>query len=282
MRVGLVLEGGAMRGMYTCGVIDVLMENGIVFDGVIGVSAGAVFGCNYKSKQVGRAIRYNKRFCGDKRYMSIRNLLTTGDLYGREFCYKTIPEKLDLFDTETFEKNKLDFYVVATDVKNGEPIYYKCHKGDAYDIKWMRASASMPFVSQVVKIDNYELLDGGLTDSIPFEWFIKQGYARNIVVKTQVANYRKKHHKMLWLVRLFFLRRPIIAKLLIKRYKLYNEQLRKLRELEQNGDVLVIEPSEYISIKRLERNADKLQQMYDLGRRDAIAKMGEIRQFLSK
>ena len=134
MKTGLVLEGGAMRGMFTAGVLDVLMEHGITVDGAIGVSAGAVFGCNYK------------------RYASFGNLLRTGNLYSEQFCYHTVPEKLDPFDAKTFREDPMDFFVVCTDVRTGDPIYHKCRTGDAEDIQWMQASASMPLAAKIVKI----------------------------------------------------------------------------------------------------------------------------------
>ena len=126
MKHGLVMEGGAMRGLFTAGVIDVMMEEGIGFDGAIGVSAGAVFGSNYKSNQPGRGIRYNLRFCQDPRYSSFRSLAKTGDLFGADFCYREIPDHLDPFDREAYESSPMDFYVVATDVHTGKPVYHNC------------------------------------------------------------------------------------------------------------------------------------------------------------
>ena len=143
-KTGLVLEGGAMRGMFTCGVIDVLMENGIRFDGAAGISAGAVFGCNYKSRQIGRPVRYNKNYCKDPRYCSDRSLIKTGDLYGADFCYRELPDVLDPFDRETFKNDPMEFYIGATDVKTGKAVYHKCTDGGEDDLLWMRASASMP------------------------------------------------------------------------------------------------------------------------------------------
>ena len=167
MKTGLIMEGGAMRGMFTAGVLDVLMENGLVTDGAIGVSAGAVFGCNYKSHQIGRVIRYNTEYCNDKRYASFKNLVKTGNLYSEQFCYHEVPEKLDPFNEAAFAASPMDFFVVCTDVKTGEPIYHKCRKGDAEDVRWMEASASMPLAAKIVKIGHYGLLDGGVADSIP-------------------------------------------------------------------------------------------------------------------
>ena len=185
MKTGLVLEGGAMRGMYTAGVLDVMMENHVEVDGVIGVSAGAVFGCNYKSKQIGRAIRYKKKNCYDVRYVSLKYLIKNGDLYGAEFCYNELPNRLDPFDVKTYQENPVDFYVTCTDVHTGRPVYHLCNRGDAEDIQWMRASASMPLVSRIVSVGGYDLLDGGISDSIPIRWFLKQGYKKNIVILTQ-------------------------------------------------------------------------------------------------
>lgn len=167
MKTGLVLEGGAMRGMFTAGVLDVLMEHGLTTDGTIGVSAGAVFGCNFKSHQIGRVIRYNTEYCNDKRYASFRNLLRTGNLYSEDFCYHEVPEKLDPFDEEAFRASPMDFFVVCTDLRTGDPIYHKCRSGDAEDVRWMEASASMPLAAKAVRIGHYSLLDGGVADSIP-------------------------------------------------------------------------------------------------------------------
>ena len=172
----LILEGGAMRGMFTCGVIDVFMENGINFDGAAGISAGATFGCNYKSRQIGRAIRYNKKYSRDWRYCSLRSLIKTGDLYGAEFCYHTMPEQLDPFDTETFRNDPMEFYIGATDVETGEVRFHKCTDGGDTDIEWMRASASMPVVSNIVSVDGYRMLDGGIVCSVPYEYMEQQGF----------------------------------------------------------------------------------------------------------
>ena len=170
---GLVLEGGAMRGMFTAGVLDVFMENNINFDGVIGVSAGATFGCNYISRQIGRTVRYNKKYCKDPRYCSFRSLITTGDLYGTDFCYNKIPNELDPFDNDTFRKSDIDFYIVATDIETGKPIYKKYDVDDPDCLLWMRASASMPLASRIVEAGSKKLLDGGMSDSIPVKEFEK-------------------------------------------------------------------------------------------------------------
>ena len=278
MKVGLVLEGGAMRGLYTAGVLDILMENQIEVDGVIGVSAGAAFGCNYKSRQIGRVLRYNTKYCNDPRYSGLRLLLTTGDLYGKDFCYKEIPERLDVFDAETFKKNPVEFYVVCTDVHTGEPIYKQLCKGDAEDIEWMRASASMPLVSNVVSVGGRDMLDGAVSDSIPVEWFINQGFEKNIVVLTQQDGYRKK--KLPRALKFLLHKYPAIAHGMINRYKHYNAALEKLKLLEAEGRVVILRPTAPLGVDKVEKNPDKLRHAYEIGRKDALEKLEQIRSFL--
>ena len=195
MKKGLVLEGGAMRGIFTAGVIDVLLENDIYFDGVIGVSAGACFGCNYVSKQIGRTLRYNLKYCQDPRYCSVRSLIKTGDMFGADFCYHDIPETLDPFDTETFVASSTEFYVVATDIESGEPVYRKMTDCKGEDLEWIRASASMPLASRIVEIDGGKYLDGGIADSIPLDAFQKMRYEKNVVILTRPDGYKKSPNK---------------------------------------------------------------------------------------
>ena len=199
-KTGLVLEGGAMRGMFTAGVLDVMMENGIRFDGAMGVSAGAVFGCNFKSGQIGRSLRYNMRFCDDPRYCSFESLIRTGNLYGVDFCYDEIPNKLDPFDAQAYRENPMPFYAVCTNVETGKAIHKRLDRGDSRDMQYFRASASMPIVSQIVEADGYKLLDGGITDSIPLLAMERRGYPRNVVILTQPLGYVKEKSGILPLV----------------------------------------------------------------------------------
>ena len=171
MKKGLILEGGAMRGMFTAGVMDVLMEHQIEFDGVIGVSAGAAFGCNYKSGQIGRVLRYNTRFCADKRYGGVESWLKTGNIYNTEFCYGEVPLKHDPFDFAAYDRSLMEFYVVCTDIETGLPVYHRYEGWEDHGFDWIRASASMPVVSETVEIDGQKLLDGGISDSIPVSYF---------------------------------------------------------------------------------------------------------------
>ena len=280
MKTGLVLEGGAMRGMFTAGVLDVLMEHNIDVDGVIGVSAGATFGCNYKSKQIGRTIRYNMKYCNDPRYCSFRSLLKTGDLYGAEFCYHVLPEQLDLFDNETYEASPVEFYMVTTDVNTGEPVYYKCDKFDHKGLEWVRASASMPLVSQIVEVDGRQMLDGGISDSIPLSYFQSIGYEKNIVVLTQPRSYVKKENKLLPVMRLALKKYPKLLETMKNRHNNYNNTLEYIRKEEQKGTILVLSPKEKLPIGHIEHHSERLKAVYDIGRNTALEQLEKIKTFL--
>ena len=275
------MEGGAMRGMFTAGVLDVLMENGLVTDGAIGVSAGAVFGCNYKSHQIGRVIRYNTEYCNDKRYASFKNLVKTGNLYSEQFCYHEVPEKLDPFDEAAFAASPMDFFVVCTDVKTGEPIYHKCRKGDAEDVLWMEASASMPLAAKIVKIGHYDLLDGGVADSIPVRFFESIGYKRNLIILTQPKGYIKKKNKFLPAIRAKYFRYPAFVEAVADRHERYNETLSYISMLEQAGKDYVIRPPIPLEIGAMERDPAQLRRVYETGRAVAQIQVEKIRDFLN-
>lgn len=281
MKTGLILEGGAMRGLFSAGLMDAFLENGIDFDGVIGVSAGAAFGCNYISRQKGRVLRYNTRFSRDKRYCSVRSLLTTGDLYNADFCYHEIPEKLDVLDRETFIRNPAEFYVVCTDVLTGRPVYRKLEKMDYKDLELMRASASMPLVSGIVRIDDCCLLDGGISDAIPVRYFESIGYDRNVVVLTRPEGYLKKKTKLLALFKIVYKKYPHLVSAMERRHETYNETLEYIRRKEKNGDLLVIRPEKALPIGKIEHNADKMRVVYSIGRQAGERCAGQVKDFLS-
>lgn len=282
MRTGLVLEGGAMRGMFTCGILDVFLEKGIDFDSTIGVSAGAVFGCNYKSRQVGRALRYNKRFCRDPRYCSVRSLLKTGDLYGAEFCYDELPNELDPFDYDTFERNPMEFWCVTTDVETGKARYDLMKDGRGDDMKLMRASASMPLVSRPVSVRGRELLDGGIADPIPFDFMLSGNVDRCLVILTQPYDYIKKKNSMLPLFGLFYKgKRKGIRDAMGIRHEVYNSQTERLKTLEKEGRVFVLRPASPLEIGKTEKDPSRLQAVYDEGRRLALEKLDEIKAYIS-
>ena len=274
MKTGIVMEGGAMRGMFTCGVLDVLMEEGITFDGAVGVSAGATFGCNLKSGQIGRALRYNKKYCTDKRYHSISSLIATGDIYNVDFCYEKLPYELDKWDLEAFQKSPMEFYCVATDAVTGKPVYYKCENGDRKDIKWIQASASMPLVSRPVEIDGGVYLDGGISDSIPLKFMEEKGYDKILVIETQPRDYVKGKQKYMPLVRLMLRKYPGMIKAMEDRYLMYNEEKRYIREKEEKGEIEVIRPLEPLNISAIEKDPKELERVYQLGRAEGKKYIG--------
>jgi len=280
MKNGLVLEGGAMRGLFTAGVLDALMKHGVAPDGVIGVSAGAAFGCNLKSQQPGRVLRYNLRFCRNWRYASWRSLLFTGDFFGADFCYRALPEKLDPFDAPEFARDPMEFHLVCTDVERGEALYRRCDVADAQTMEYMRASASMPLVSRIVEVDGRKLLDGALSDSIPLKHFESLGFARNIVVLTQPEGFVKKPTGAMPLLKLVYRRYPKLVKLAARRHIAYNAQLAYVREAEAAGRALVIRPQEKLPIGRICHDPATLTRVHKLGFEAAERRMEEIRGFL--
>lgn len=277
VRYGLVLEGGAMRGLFTAGVIDAFMENGISFDGAAATSAGATFGCNIKSHQIGRALRYNKRFCNDKRYASFASLIKTGDLFNSEFCYHDVPFMYDLWDQETFAKDPMEFYAVSTDVETGKPVYYKCETGDERDIKWIQASASMPLLSNIVEINGRKLLDGGIGDSIAIRFMQKMGYDKNVVILTQPKGFVKKPNPMMPLIKLKYRKYPQFVKASAERHIHYNATLRYIEAQEDLGKVIAIRPPKPLDIGKMEKNPDELQRVYDIGKETALGCIDRIK-----
>ena len=280
MKTGLIMEGGAMRGMFTAGVTDILMENKITFNGAIGVSAGAAFGCNVKSGQIGRAIRYNVDYCKDKRYCSIWSLITTGDMYGADFCYRELPDKLDVFDTESFNNNPMEFYVVCTDVNTGNPIYKKLNTTEENYLEWIRASASMPLVSRIVKIGNYEMLDGGISDSVPLKYFESIGYNKNVIILTQPKSYVKQTNSLMPMIKLFMRKYPMMVKAMEKRHIIYNETVKYICEKEKKGEVFVIRPEDTLPLQRIEHNHEKLKEAYNIGRKTAEKQLESLVKYL--
>ena len=279
MKKGLVLEGGAMRGVWTAGVTDVMMEHDIRPDGLIGVSAGAAFGCNYKSRQVGRAIRYNMQFAKDARYSGVRSLLTSGDYFNAKFGYHVVPYEYDIFDTKTFEENPMEFIVVCTDVETGAAVYHTIDHVDYDELEWLRASASMPLASKVVEVQGRKLLDGGVSDSIPLQYFESIGYKRNVVVLTQPLGYQKEHNRLMPLMRVALRRYPRFLQALDERHKMYNYQLEYVANAERLGRCLVIRPEEKIPIGHISHNPDQMRKVYELGRKAGEKNIERIRQF---
>ena len=277
-KTGLVLEGGGMRGIYTAGVLDVFMDYGLTFDGVIGVSAGAVHGCSFVSGQRGRSIRYYKKYCRDKRFMSWESLIKTGNLVNTEFCYHEIPEVLDPYDCEAFAASPTAFYVGCSNVETGRPEYIRI-RDMRRDIDYMRASASMPYVSEIVTAGGMKLLDGGCTDSIPVRAFMELGYRRNVVILTRHKGYKKKPEKA-GLEKLFYRRYPEFAKALRNRPWVYNRQLEEIEALKEGGKIFLIRPSEPLSISRTSKDPAEIEAVYQIGMEDGKRQLPALLEWL--
>lgn len=281
MKVGLLLEGGAMRGMYTCGVLDVLLKNKIKVDLIIGVSAGALFGVNYKSRQIGRGLRFNLKYINDKRYFGLYSFVTTGNILNAQFCFKDIPDTLDDFNYSSFKRTKDEFYAVVTNIKTGKAEYIKIDELKGDSLEYLRASGSLPLVSKPVEINGQEYLDGGIADAIPIKKINTMGVDKLIVVLTRPQGYRKKKQNMT-ITKRAFKKYPKLIKAIENRYKIYNDSLDEVEFLEEEKELILIRPSKYIKIKRVEKNKDKLQEMYDLGVEDAQNKLKEIKKYLKE
>ncbi|AET15620.1 TPA: patatin family protein [Pasteurella multocida] len=280
MKVGLVLEGGGMRAMFTAGVLDVFLTENVQVDGIVAVSAGVLFGVNYPAKQYGRALRYNKKYLNDKRYMGWHSLLTTGNIVNKDFAFYELPFTLDPFDAETFRQLKIDFYATLTNVQTGEAEYVKLD--DVFnEMEVLRATSAMPFVSKMVEINGQYYLDGGIADSIPLKKCQALGYDKIIVVLTRPLEYRKKTTPS-WIFNLFYRDYPHLVEKLKTRYQNYNDTVEEIIRLNNNKDIFVIRPSHHLPISRIEKDVEKVQAMYDLGVTDAKREMAALKAFLSR
>lgn len=281
VKTGIVLEGGGMRGMYTCGILDVLMENHIYVDGMVGVSAGIAFGCNYKSRQAGRALRYNVRFAKDRRYSGIMSLLKTGNYYNAHFAYNLVPRHYDIFDYNVFEDTAMECYAVCFDVKTGNGVYQRLDRVNDDFFEWIRASASMPVVAQPVEVGGRLLLDGGLADSIPLEFMMSKGYERNIVVLTREDGFRKTAEHGMWLIKPLLRKWPKVIEALKKRPAHYNMQLQQVREQERKGTAFVFRPLKPLNVSRTTHDAAEMNRVYQQGREEALQRLDELKRFLA-
>lgn len=280
MKTGLLLEGGGMRCLYTAGILDIFMKNNIKIDGIVAVSAGALFGMNYKSKQIGRVLRYNKKYAGNKNYMGLYSFITTGNIINEEFCFKKIVNELDPIDYDTYKNSDVDFYAVVTNLETGKEEYIKIDDlQDKNSLEYLRASGSMPFISKPVTINNKKYLDGGIADSIPIDKIMNMGFDKVIVVLTRQIDYQKKKSNQTF-PKIYYKKYPKFVESINNRYKKYNEELQTISKLEEKGKILVIRPSKLVKIKRVEKDKEKIQEMYDLGTADALKSLTKINQFL--
>lgn len=277
----LVLEGGAMRGIYTAGVLDTLMQNNIKFDAIIGVSAGALFGINYKSNQKGRAYRYNMKYINDKEYIGLYSYLTTGNIMNKSFCFDKLVNELDKFDYQAFKNNKTKFYVVVTNLLTGTPEYQELTDlNDQNQIEYLRASGSMQYVSKPVKINNNYYLDGATGDSIPIKYMEKLGFNKIIVVGTRPEGYKKQYKPQP--SKIFYKKYPKFIKALSNRPSMYNETIKYIEKKANNHEIIFIRPSQDLKVKRIEKNKKKLSSLYTLGQNDTKEIISTINKYLTK
>ena len=280
MKIGLVLEGGAMRGLFTAGVLDIFLDNNVEVTDVVGVSAGTLFGVNYVSKQRGRALRYNLKYINDKRYMNVKSWLKTGNLINKDFTYYKLPFQLDVFDNKTFKESPINFFATVTNIETGEAEFVKIK--DAYkQMETLRATSALPFISEIIEVVDKKYLDGGISNSIPIDFFEKQDFDKVIVILTRPITYRKEKTTGIQ-YKLFYKKYPKLVEKLENRYKEYNDTVDKIVELEKEGKLFVIRPSENITIKRLEKDIEKLQKVYDLGLKDGNNIIEDLKQYLEK
>ena len=278
MRVGLVLEGGAMRGLFTAGVLDIFLDNNIEVTDIVSVSAGALFGVNYVSKQRGRAIRYNKKFINDKRYMSLKSLLKTGNLLNKDFTYYKVPFQLDIFDNEKFKQSPINFYATVTNIETGEAEYLKIN--DVFrQMEELRATSALPFISEIIEIDGKKYLDGGIAESLPYKFLLEKKLDKLIVILTRSIDYRKKKSAN-FQYKMYYKKYPHLIEKLSNRYLNYNNSVEEIINLEKQGKLFVIRPSEQITIKRLEKDTEKLQKIYELGLKDGNEILNKLKNYL--
>jgi len=278
MKIGLVLEGGAMRGMYTAGVLDTFLDKDFWVDGVISVSAGALFGVNYPSKQKGRAIRYNKKFMPDDRYVSLKNLIKTGNIISKEFAFYEVPFKHDIFDNATFQQTQIDFYATITNLNTAQAEYVKLTDPLA-QMEVLRATSAMPYVSTPIEINGIPYLDGAIADSIPLEQMKKMGYDKIIVVLTRTLDYRKSKPNPL-LAKLWYRQYPKFAEAVNNRYVMYNQQVENVIKQAEKGEIFVIRPNVPLNIGRLERDETKIRTVYELGEKILSAQIQDLKKYL--
>ena len=281
MKIGLVLEGGGMRGLFSAGVLDALLElKELSVNGIVGVSSGALFGVNYVSKQKERAVRYNKKYADDKRYMGLHSWITTGKAVNKDFAFYVLPCKLDVFDNETFKKAKTDFYVVMTNVESGKPEYVLIEDAFA-QMEYLRATSALPFASKIIEINGKKYLDGGISDSIPIDFCESLGYDKIIAVLTRPEGTYKED-KLGFLYKLVYRKYPNLVNSLLNMATDYEKVLAKIKDLENKGKIFVVRPPEVLKIGRLEKNRDKIQKVYDTGLNTGLKELDNIVKYLNK
>ena len=277
---GLVLEGGGLRGVYTAGVLRFFMEKNIYLPYVIGVSIGACNAANYVSRQPERNRIVTIRYVTDSRYLSYLRLLAKGELFGMQFIFDTIPNKLVPFDFKTFMESGQKCITTVTDCKTGEALYKKKKEIGKDYLKILQASSSLPFIAKPVHYKGLVLMDGGLSDSIPIRKSINDGNTKNVLVLTQPKGYRKKRQRFIKLAYTWYPMYKGLCEALKNRHLRYNETMDFVDRLEEHGEIFIIRPGSALNVGRAERNKDKLYAVYDQGYNDASACYKALRAYL--
>lgn len=282
MKTGLVLEGGGMRGLYTIGILDAMMEYDIHFDYVIGVSAGACNGVSYVSEQQGRGYRIDRDYLKDKRYVSIQNFIKTGSMFGMDFIFREIPDKLDPFDYETFMKSPTEFVAGVTDLETGNPVYFG-KQDSSYDMcTVLSASSSIPMFSPPVEFEGRLYLDGGTADPIPFQKALKDGCDRLVIVRTRDRSYIKSPEKGGAVYRRALRNYPEMIRCIRERHEVYNRQVDCVNRMERAGQAFVYAPEKPVKISRFENDISKLEFLYRDGWKDVEHTLPQLTEFLRR
>ncbi len=279
---GLILEGGGLRGLFTAGVLDCFLKHDLHFPYVIGVSAGAVMGTSYISRQPGRNRTTTINYVNDKRYLSFRNLLKEGSIFGMDFIFNRLPNILEPFDYDVFFNNPVEYKIGCTDCITGQPVFFdknNCSKKEL--MHYLVATSSIPLLSRIVDINGKKLLDGGISNAIPFEQSLKDGIKKGVVVLTRNHGYRKTAIKTVLPIKLKYRQYPKIAELMQNRHHMYNSIINKIETMEKKNEVMVVRPQSPIQVGRLEKNKQKLQDLYEEGYNECENRMDNIKEWLS-
>ncbi|MDO5603227.1 MAG: patatin family protein [Oscillospiraceae bacterium] len=282
MKTGLVLEGGGMRGLYTIGALDALMKEEVWVDYVIGVSAGACNGVSYVSRQKGRSLRVNTEYLGNRDYLSMRNYIKTGSMFGMKFLFDRIPNELIPFDYDAYEQNPCEFVTVVTDVAAGKPVYFdKSHTRRGERCRVLEASSSIPGFSPKVRYEGRDYLDGGTTDPIPVQKALDDGCERVIVVLTREREFVKKPEQLRTVYKRIFKNEPWMIGALDRRHQVYNREKQLCFQLEKEGKAMIIAPKKSLGLSRFEKDREKLMNAYALGMREIERRLPELKSFLA-
>ena len=277
--IGLILEGGGMRGAFTAGVLDFFQEKELWFSSVYGVSAGACQACSYLCHQPGRGIRVWKNYLNDKRFCSVSSLLRTGNLFNAHFNYDMIPRQLDPIDQAAFDPRQVRFISVVTNLRTGQAEYLPI-RDMLGDMALIQATASLPLISRPVVIDGKKYLDGGVADSIPLEKSVADGNRKNVLILTQAPDYQKEANRAMPLLSLRYSRYPAFLQAMRQRHIRYNDTLRFIRAEQAQGKAFVIQPDQKPEIGRIERDPAKLERLYQIGYEKAQALYPALLAFL--